>query len=102
MELVLSRDSGTRRRGVTVSTLVKETDSQTSAIIRLAWEDRTTFEEIEKKTGLSEAEVIKVMRRELKPSSFRLWRKRVNGRITKHRKRFEKEILRRSEDEFTR
>lgn len=102
MELVLSRDSGTRRRGVTVSSLVKETDSQTSAIIRLAWEDRTTFEEIEKKTGLSEAEVIKVMRRELKPSSFRLWRKRVNGRITKHRKRFEKEILRRSEDEFTR
>jgi uncharacterized protein (TIGR03643 family) len=102
MELVLSGNSGTRRQGVTVSNPVKRTDSQTSAIIRLAWEDRTTFEEIEKKTGLSEAEVIKVMRRELKPSSFRLWRKRVNGRITKHRKRFEKEILRRSQDGFTR
>ncbi len=54
--------------------------------IRMAWEDRTTFEEIEKRTGLAEAEVIKVMRRNLKPSSFRMWRKRVNGRVTKHRK----------------
>jgi uncharacterized protein (TIGR03643 family) len=55
-------------------------------VIRMAWEDRTTFEEIEKRSGLPEAEVIKVMRRNLKPSSFRVWRKRVNGRITKHRK----------------
>lgn len=55
-------------------------------VIRMAWEDRTSFEEIEKRTGLVEAEVIKVMRRNLKPSSFRLWRKRVNGRVTKHRK----------------
>ena len=75
--------------------LSMKTDPQTNAIIRLAWEDRTTFEEIEQKTGLTEAEVIKVMRRELKPSSFRMWRKRVNGRITKHRKRFEKEVKRR-------
>ena len=58
---------------------------QISTVIRLAWEDRTTFEEIEKRTGLVESEVIKVMRRELKPSSFRMWRKRVSGRITKHR-----------------
>ena len=57
-----------------------------SLIIRLAWEDRTTFEEIEKRTGLTEREVIAVMRRELKPSSFRMWRKRVSGRVTKHRK----------------
>jgi uncharacterized protein (TIGR03643 family) len=57
-----------------------------SLIIRLAWEDRTTFEEIEERTGLTEKEVITVMRRELKPSSFRLWRKRVSGRVTKHRK----------------
>jgi uncharacterized protein (TIGR03643 family) len=69
-----------------------KTDPQTNRIIRLAWEDRTTFEEIEERTGLTEAEVIKVMRRELKPSSFRMWRKRVSGRITKHRKRFEKEV----------
>jgi uncharacterized protein (TIGR03643 family) len=57
-------------------------------IIRMAWEDRTSFEEIEKKTGLCEAEVIKLMRKEMKPSSFRMWRKRVSGRITKHRKLF--------------
>ncbi|MDF1850464.1 MAG: TIGR03643 family protein [Verrucomicrobiales bacterium] len=68
------------------------TDPQTNRIIRLAWEDRTTFEEIEERTGLTEGEVIRVMRRELKPSSFRMWRKRVSGRITKHRKRFEKEV----------
>lgn len=60
-----------------------------SLIIRLAWEDRTTFEEIEERTGLTEPQVIAVMRRELKPSSFRLWRKRVSGRVTKHRKLFE-------------
>ncbi|MCH1408221.1 MAG: TIGR03643 family protein [Verrucomicrobiales bacterium] len=75
-------------------------DSQINQIIRLAWEDRTTFEDIEKRTGLTESEVIKVMRRNLKPSGFRRWRKRVNGRITKHRKRFEKEILRKSDDDF--
>ncbi|MDC1406165.1 TIGR03643 family protein [Akkermansiaceae bacterium] len=40
------------------------------------------------RTGLSEADVIQHMRAQLKPSSFRLWRKRVSGRITKHRKRF--------------
>ncbi|MCX8494934.1 MAG: TIGR03643 family protein [Akkermansiaceae bacterium] len=62
-------------------------------IIRMAWEDRTTFEEIEKKTGLNEAQVIKLMRNELKPSSFRMWRKRVSGRITKHRKRFLHDII---------
>ena len=55
-------------------------------VIKLAWSDRVTFEEIEKKTGLREADVIKVMRAELKPSSFRLWRKRVSGRKTKHGK----------------
>ena len=58
----------------------------TDRIIYLAWQDRITFEEIKKETGLSEAEVIKVMRRSLKPSSFRLWRKRVSGRTTKHQK----------------
>jgi uncharacterized protein (TIGR03643 family) len=55
-------------------------------VIRMAWEDRTTFEELEKATGLTEAEVIKVMRGALKPGSFRLWRKRVSGRVTKHRR----------------
>ncbi len=69
------------------------TDDGQDKIIQMAWEDRTTFEEIEKKTGLNEAQVIKLMRNELKPSSFRMWRKRVSGRITKHRKRFLHEII---------
>ena len=59
---------------------------QTDRIIYLAWQDQITFEEIKKETGLSESDVIKVMRRSLKPSSFRLWRKRVSGRTTKHQK----------------
>ena len=65
------------------------TPTQFSTVIRLAWEDRTTFEEIRTRTGLVEQEVITIMRRELKPSSFRLWRKRVSGRVTKHRKLME-------------
>ena len=66
--------------------------TQISSIIRLAWEDRTTFEDILARTGLAENEVIKIMRRELKPSSFRLWRKRVSGRVTKHRKLLEQRL----------
>ena len=58
------------------------------ALIRMAWHDRTSFDEIRERTGFSEALVIEHMRRSLKPASFRLWRKRVTGRITKHRKRF--------------
>lgn len=68
------------------------TAADPSRIIRLAWEDRTTFEEIEERTGLTEREVIAVMRRELKPSSFRLWRKRMSGRVTKHRKLLERRL----------
>jgi len=60
----------------------------TNQVIKLAWSDRVTFEDIEKKTGLNEARVIKVMRASLKRSSFRLWRKRVSGRKTKHSKLF--------------
>jgi uncharacterized protein (TIGR03643 family) len=65
---------------------------QISNIIRLAWEDRTSFEEIAERTGLKEGEVIELMRRELKPSSFRLWRKRVSGRLTKHRRLLERSL----------
>ena len=57
-----------------------------SRIIEMAWEDRTPFEAIEKEYGLSQDGVIKLMRRELKPSSFKLWRKRTQGRATKHLK----------------
>ena len=67
-------------------------DAEANAVVRMAWEDRTTFDQIKERTGLSETEVIKLMRRELKPGSFRLWRKRVSGRITKHRKLFERHI----------
>ncbi|MDX1800680.1 MAG: TIGR03643 family protein [Marinobacter sp.] len=62
------------------------TDDEESRIIEMAWEDRTPFEAIEHQFGLREAEVIKLMRRCLKPGSFRLWRKRVSGRSTKHLK----------------
>lgn len=55
-------------------------------IIEMAWEDRTTFEAIQFQFGLKEQEVINLMRREMKPSSFRMWRKRVQGRQTKHEK----------------
>jgi uncharacterized protein (TIGR03643 family) len=55
-------------------------------IIEMAWEDRTTFEAIHFQFGLKEQEVIDLMRREMKPSSFRMWRSRVQGRKTKHEK----------------
>jgi uncharacterized protein (TIGR03643 family) len=56
-----------------------------SAVIQMAWEDRTTFETIMERIGVSESEVIKIMRAELKPDSFKLWRKRMKGKATKHR-----------------
>ncbi len=55
-------------------------------IIEMAWEDRTPFEAIKRLYGLNEGEVIKVMRRGLKRSSFNRWRARVSGRPTKHEK----------------
>ena len=57
-------------------------------VIWAAWADRITFEDIKKKTGKSEADVIKIMRKSLKPSSFRLWRKRAKNQSIKHRKKF--------------
>lgn len=56
-------------------------------VIEMAWEDRTPFEAIEHQFGLSEKDVIAVMRKEMVSSSFRMWRKRVSGRKTKHRAR---------------
>ena len=61
-------------------------ESDISRVVEMAWEDRTPFEVIEATFGLSEAETINLMRRTMKSSSFRLWRKRVSGRVTKHRK----------------
>ncbi|MBC2846193.1 TIGR03643 family protein [Winogradskyella flava] len=56
-------------------------------IIEMAWEDRTPFEAITFQFGLKEQEVINLMRKEMKPSSFRMWRERVQGRATKHSKK---------------
>lgn len=62
------------------------TELEIDRIIEMAWEDRTTFEAIQLQFGLKEQEVIDLMRAEMKPSSFRLWRARVQGRKTKHEK----------------
>ena len=62
--------------------ILKEEDID--RIIEMAWEDRTTFDAITFQFGISEKEVIELMRRNLKPGSWRLWRKRVQGRKTKH------------------
>jgi uncharacterized protein (TIGR03643 family) len=53
-------------------------------IIEMAWEDRTTFEAIKTQFGVNESQVIALMRRYMKASSFRMWRERVSGRNTKH------------------
>ena len=64
-------------------------------IIEMAWEDRTLFEAIEFQFGLAEKEVIKLMRNQLKSTSFNLWRKRVNSKISqKHLKKRNEEITR--------
>ena len=64
---------------------MRELDSiDLDRVIEMAWEDRTPFEAIAYQFGLSESEVIQLMRSEMKASSFRMWRKRVSGRKTKH------------------
>ena len=59
---------------------------QIDRVIEMAWEDRTPFEAITFQFGLTEKEVIQIMRREMKSKSFAMWRKRVQGRKTKHLK----------------
>ena len=64
---------------------MRELDSiDLDRVIEMAWEDRTPFEAIAYQFGLSESEVIQLMPSEMKASSFRMWRKRVSGRKTKH------------------
>jgi uncharacterized protein (TIGR03643 family) len=60
------------------------TEEQIDRIIEMAWEDRTPFEAIEFQFGIKENDVRKIMRSNLKESSFKLWRERVKGRKTKH------------------
>lgn len=62
------------------------TSIEIDRIIEMAWEDRTTFDAIQFQFGLTEQEVITLMRQNMKPKSFRLWRSRVQGRKTKHQK----------------
>ncbi|WP_337160829.1 TIGR03643 family protein [Vibrio alginolyticus] len=73
---------------------MKLTSETESRIIEMAWEDRTPFEAIEFQFGLNESDVIQFMRSRLKSSSFKLWRKRVSGRNTKHNKLRNSEIIR--------
>lgn len=63
---------------------VSLTEAERSRLIEMAWEDRTPFEMIRLQYGLTEASVIDFMRTNMKKSSFRMWRKRMNGRLTKH------------------
>ena len=70
------------------------TPEELSRIIEMAWEDRTPFEAIEFQFGLKENELRQIMRSEMKLSSFKLWRKRVSGRKTKHLSFRSKEIIR--------
>ncbi len=63
-------------------------------VISMAWEDRTPFEAIKNQFNLDESSVIKLMRLELKSSSFKRWRKRVNGRKTKHLSLLKSKIVR--------
>jgi uncharacterized protein (TIGR03643 family) len=80
-----------KRIGIKSSTVVKSADvankftnEDIDRIIQMAWEDRTPFEAIEFQFGLKEKEVIEFMRLNSKDSSFRMWRKRMTGRGTKH------------------
>lgn len=66
----------------------------TDRIIEMAWEDRTPFEAIKHQFGLSEAAVIELMRREMRPQNWRKWRARVQGRATKHLALREEEVKR--------
>ncbi|MCF8715601.1 TIGR03643 family protein [Joostella atrarenae] len=63
------------------------TDREIDRIIEMAWEDRTPFDAISYQFGYSEKDVIELMRKELKRSSFKMWRARVQGRSTKHLKK---------------
>ena len=67
-------------------------EAQISRVIEMAWEDRTPFGAIEHSYGLSESDVIKLMRQELKPSSFKLWRERATNRATKHQAKRDFEV----------
>ena len=65
-------------------------------IIKLAWHDKTSFEKIKRLYGVTEADVINIMRKNLKSASFKKWRERVSGRKLKHEKK--NKILKKSKN----
>jgi len=65
----------------------RQTETFINEIIHMAWADEISFDKIKKNKGVSEAEVIIIMRENLKARSFKVWRKRVSGRSSKHEKR---------------
>lgn len=67
----------------------KQPESIISEIIDMAWCDKTSFDDILTITGVSEHDVINIMRLNLKPNSFKLWRKRVTGRKAKHSAKYQ-------------
>ena len=70
-------------------------ERQLDRVIEMAWEDRTPFEAILYQFNLTEKDVIKLMRSNLKESSFKRWRKRVNSGVSKkHLKKRSDEISR--------
>ncbi|CAM3671968.1 TIGR03643 family protein [Mucilaginibacter galii] len=69
---------------MSLAATAKLTATDTDRIIEMAWEDRTPFDAITSQFGLTEQQVIELMRREMKLSSFKMWRQRVQGRATKH------------------
>ena len=76
------------------STILKLSEAEIERIIEMAWEDRTPFDAITFQFGLSERQVIYLMRREMKASRFRMWRERVQGRATKHVKKRSEDVSR--------
>lgn len=68
------------------------TEVEIDRIIEMAWEDRTPFDAIQVQFGISEGETIEIMRRNMKRSSFNMWRARVQGRSTKHLKKCPEEM----------
>jgi uncharacterized protein (TIGR03643 family) len=77
-----------------MSTTAKLSITDTDRIIEMAWEDRTPFDAITAQFGLTEQQVIELMRREMKLSSFKMWRQRVQGRATKHQQLRSKDMNR--------
>jgi uncharacterized protein (TIGR03643 family) len=78
---------------MTIPRVTTDTET-TSRIIEMAWEDRTPFDAIRANFGVTEADVIALMRTNIKRSSFKLWRERVSGRRTKHASRSNPQALR--------